>query len=173
MVGSIVSEQSYGIDASDFRAAIEATTREGYRKAASKPVHTAMRASANAVRRHVRAKLKPHRRTGKMSSNVRIRFRGYGLSMMAGIRATGSGGNLIAGGVKPHRIEPGKVMPLYEGRGKSTGITGFARAVEHPGFAADPFFDEGVKAAAPEINALLRGAIDGIASNMANAMEGK
>jgi hypothetical protein len=168
-----MSEQAYGIDASDFRAAIRATESGAFPKVASKPVHATMRALANAVRRHVRGRLKPHRRTGKMASNVRVRFRGYGLNAMAGVRAVGSGGNLIAGGVQPHRIEPGRIMPLYEGRGRSAGITGFARAVEHPGFAADPFFDKGVQDAAPEINALLQGTVDAIAERMAAAMEGK
>ena len=106
-----------------------------------------------------------------MSSNVRVRFRGFGMDTVAGVRSTGSGSNLIAGGVRPHHIEAGGgPMPMWGGKGKSAGITGFARAVEHPGFAADPFFTRGVRKAAPEINAITQKSADVMVKELAYRM---
>lgn len=120
-----------------------------------------LRDIGNAVRRKVRANLRPHRKSGHMISNVRVRVRGRSFDTEVGVKSTGAASNLIAGGVKPHRIAPGGVMPIWMGhgawkRGKGAGITGFATVVEHPGFRGDPFFARALDDAKPEIDAIQR-----------------
>jgi hypothetical protein len=169
----MTSEAQLGIDASDFRRAADTLTSSGLKRAAGKPVAKALRDSANAVRRSVRAELKPHRRTGKMISNVRTKYRGYGVDLIAGVRMTGVGSNLIVGGVRPHSIAPGKIMPMFDGAGKGSGITGFATAVEHPGFPPDPVFARGVQKAAGAIQAAIDAAAATMAADLAGQMKGK
>lgn len=155
------------MDYSDFRDAASELTKAGFEKQAGRTVAWGLKQAANAVRRNVRAMLKPHNKTGKMRDRVRTRFVGHGMGFVAGVKTTGSGSNLVIGGVAPHRIAPGRVMPLWEGKGTKAGITGFARAVEHPGFPADPFFRKGINASTDEIQAILRRSTETMAKELA------
>jgi hypothetical protein len=166
-----MSEQGYGIDAEAFRKAAQALEKEGFDRAAGRTLAYGLRQSGNAIRRKVRAELRPHRRTGKMISNVRVKVVGWGMNQKVGVRATGSGSNLIAGGVRPHAItRDGGAMPIWAGKGKSAGITGFATAVQHPGFPGDPFFERGIHAAGPEVNAILQKSAETMAKELAYRM---
>jgi hypothetical protein len=108
-----------------------------------------------------------------MRDRVRVRIRGIGLDTTAGIKTTGSGSNLIIGGVKRHAISPGVVMPLYQGKGRGLGITGFARAVEHPGFPADPFFHRGVVKSKGDAQDIVKASAKTLASELAYRMRGR
>lgn len=160
------------IDASAFENAAKALERKGFERAAGRTVAWALRRSANVVRRQVRAAAKPHRKRGRLSSNVRTSFAGTGLDFSAKVRSTGPVAHLIAGGVRPHAIEPGRVMAIH-GAGKSGPIVGFATAVQHPGFRADPYFHRGVTAAGPEIKAIVDKSAETMRDELAFRMRGK
>jgi hypothetical protein len=166
----------FTIDHHDFDQAARALEDANFKSLAGKAVSPAMRKSANLVRKNVRAALKPHNRTGKMRDRVKVRFAGFGLNTVAGVRTTGSGSNLVIGGVRPHHIPAGggsgKVMPMWGGRKKEAGITGFATASEHPGFRGDPFFHRGVMASQAGIQQLVQGAADEMVRLLADAMKG-
>jgi hypothetical protein len=165
--------ENFEVDAREFREAASKLTKAGFEKAAGRTVAWALRRSANLVRRNVRAFAKPHRRTGKMADKVRTRFTGAGMDFVAGVKATGAGSNLIVGGVRPHRIAPGKLMPLWAGKGKRAAVIGFARVVEHPGFEADPFVHKGIEASKPEIGDIFRKSAETMTSELAYRMRGK
>jgi hypothetical protein len=158
----------FDIAGNDFERAADALTAAHFEKVAGKIVAGALRADANLVRKNVRAELRPHRRTGKLRDKVKVKFNGFGLKTVAGVRSTGAQSNLIAGGVRPHAISPGKVMPLWRGG----SISGFATAVQHPGFGADPFFSRAVRKSLAEIDRIGQEAIDQMARELASRMEG-
>lgn len=167
--------QRFTIDARDFQRAGKELEHAGFGERAGTTMGYAIRRSANLVRKNVRAELRPHNKTGKMRDRVRVRIRGRGLETVGGIKTTGVGSNLIVGGVAPHRItsQDGKVMPLYQGKGRGLGITGFARAVEHPGFKGDPFFKRGVDKSVPAINDILRASAATMVRELAFRMKGR
>lgn len=163
-----MSRAEITIDTTDFRKAAEALERAGFERQAGRTTAWALRRIVNLIRKNVRLELKPHRVTGKMRDRVRVRFHGVGLKATAGVRSTGSQSNLIAGGVRPHRIEHPR-MPLW---GKSA-VQGFASVVEHPGFAADPFFHRGYRRSIPEINAIAKKSAETMAKELAYRMRGR
>lgn len=156
------------IDYSEFEAAAKRLQGAGFGKAADKAWQWASRQVINAARRNIRARAKPHKRTGRMADHVRTRFRGRGMDQVGGVRATGSGSNLIVGGVKPHRIA-GSLMPMWKGG----SIEGFSRAVEHPGFAADPFVDKGIEDTRPEAGRVFAHTAETMAKALADIVEGR
>lgn len=161
------------LDLSPVQDAIRELRGAGYEKAAAGILGRNLRTASNAVRRNVRGELKSHRKTGRMSSNVRVRVTSSpdlaGLS--ASVKSTGSGSNLIVGGVRPHSETSDGPMPLFVGRGRSSSVAGFARAVQHPGFAADPFFARGVDASEHDIHTALTAAQDEMASALARRLK--
>jgi hypothetical protein len=169
-----MSEREAGIDASAFRDAARALERAGFERQAGRTVAWALRRSANAVRRHVRAELKGHRRTGHLAGNVRTRFGGAGLDFSARVKSGGPVAHLIAGGVQPHAIgvEHKRAMTI-RGSGRGAGIEGFATVVQHPGFRADPYFTRGVKASAHDINDIVQKSADTMARELAYRMRSK
>lgn len=164
-----MNEKAIGIDAEDFRRAAKALEKEGFRTQAGRTTAYGLRRSANAIRRKVRARAKAHRRTGKMSSNVRTSFYGRGLAFQAKVYAGGSVAGLIVRGTKPHAIESAAAMPITSGK----TLIGFARAVSHPGTQGDPFFSKGVKDAAPEVNAIIAGSAATMTRELKYRMERK
>lgn len=172
-----MTARGFSVDATDFHKAAQALEKTNMERLAGRPISKALRASANALRRNARAELKGHRKTGRMRDHIRTRFRGRGLDMVAGVRSTGSPSNLIVGGAKAHPISSDKPMPMWEGRGawkggKGAGITGFARAVEHPGFRADPFFARAIDKTEGTINDSVQQAADEMVAMLADALEG-
>ena len=168
------------IESDDFARAARAIDQSHFPRTAGRSIAPAMRQAVNLVRQRARAELRPHRKSGRMAGRIRVRVKGSGLATVASVKATGAGSNLIVGGVKPHRItgRSGGVMPLYGGKGKALttrgglAIEGFARAVEHPGFPADPFFHRAIEGSSDDINRLLDAAGKQIAKDLATAMEG-
>lgn len=131
----------------------------------------------NAVRRQVRAQVKGHRRTGKLSSHVGMKRYGVGFSRIVRVYSGGSVAILITKGASPHVEQPGKIMPMREGRGAfkrgaGAGVIGFRRVVHHPGFRGDPYFKRGADAAQGEIDAILTRTITEVASLVAEQIEG-
>jgi hypothetical protein len=169
------------IDDSELQRAIANLTAKGFEAAALPPLRNATRKSINAVRRHVRAEARGHKRSGRMARNVRTRFTrmSAGWQFTGAMRATGAPSNLIVGGVKPHAIAlGGRVMPMWGGKGKwskgaGAGVEGFARKVQHPGFAADPFVDRGIDRASEEIHGYMNDAVQVMARELAYRLEGK
>jgi hypothetical protein len=168
-------ERDAGIDASAFHDAAKALERAGFERQAGRTVAWALRRSGNVVRRHVRAELKRHRRTGRLAGNVRTRFSGVGLGFSARIWSGGPIAHLIAGGVQPHAIAvtDDKRAMTIRAPGRAGGVVGFAAAIQHPGFSGDPYFRRGVKAAAPEINAIVAKSAETMASELAYRMRSK
>ena len=162
-------KSEFSITSRDFEKAGKALEHGHFSATAGKPMNTAIRKSANTARNHIRAELKRHRRTGKMRDAVRVKVKGRGLDTVGKV-LTGAGSNLIVGGVRPHPITSSSPMPLWGGRGKSASINGFATAVEHPGFAGDPYVYRGIKASEGEIQALLDEAGRSLVKALAESM---
>lgn len=164
------------IQAQSLQGVVAALDARQFSAYARVPVNDAMRKATVIVKNAARRELGPHRRTGKMRSRIRTKVWGSGVYRQYGVKSTGVGSNLIAGGVGPHPITAGgRVMPMWGGKGawkggKGRGIEGFARRVEHPGFPADPFFDRAIDESAPEVNRLLDAAARQIADNLAAAI---
>jgi hypothetical protein len=164
------------IQATSLTGVVSVLTPRQFTRYAKGPVNEAMRKATVLVKNAARRELGSHRRTGKMRSRIRTKTWGGGAFRKYGVKSTGVGSNLIVGGVRPHSITAGgRVMPMWGGRGawkrgQGSGIEGFARRVEHPGFPADPFFDRAIDQSAPEVNALLDAAARQIAANLAAAI---
>ena len=161
----------------DLALVIRTLERTRFQSVIAAPMVRAQKAAVVLVKNAARRELGSHRRTGKMRSRIRTRYQGSGLRFVAGVKSTGVGSNLIAGGVRPHAIAPGRVMPMWGGRGAwkkgaGLGITGFARKVEHPGFPADPFFERAIDSTQGEVQALIQQAADGMVRDLAAAMGG-
>lgn len=161
-----MSARDYDVDMTAFKHAAHELERHEFQAAAGRTVAYALRRAANAIRRKVREALRGHRRTGRLASNVRVRYQGTGLAFESLVWSSGPIAHLIVGGVRPHRIEPGKVMPIHAS-GRRGPVVAFAYAVESPGFPADPYFRKGVKAAAPEINAIFDKSAETMAAELA------
>jgi hypothetical protein len=167
------------ITSPDIERAMAELTAKGWDRAALPPIRKAIRLSVNVTRKNVRSEARAHRRTGRMSGNVRTRMGGAGWRFTGAMRATGAPSNLIVGGVKPHPIDlGGKVMPIYGGRGawksgKGLAVEGFARRVEHPGFAPDPFVHRGIVRSGPAISGYLKDAAEEIARQLALRIRSK
>ena len=157
------------IESKDFERAGKALEHGHFSATVGKPMNGAIRKASNVVRNAVRAALGKHRVTGRMRGRVRVKVTGRGLDTVGKI-LTGAGTNLIVGGVRPHEISPGSVMPLWAGRGKGRGITGFATVVEHPGFPADPYVQRGFQAAIPDVNGILDAAGEDLVHAIAQSM---
>jgi hypothetical protein len=146
----------------------------------------AQKESVRLVKNAARRQAARHRGTGRMRSQIRTKGWGRGIRYIAGVKATGVGSNLIVGGVGRHTIggAGGPVMPFWSGRGQmfnksgsvkkgnGAGITGFSRVVEHPGFAADPFFDRAIDETQGQRDQLMQTAITGVVRDLAAHMEG-
>ena len=164
------------LDTSDFEKAAKALERSKFTSLAARSVSPAFRASVALVRNTARREIAGRRHTGKLRAGIRSRVRGRGLNMEASVKATGVGANLIVGGVREHRIAPGRLMPLWAGRGAfrrgaGSGITGFATAVQHPGFPADPFFRRAIDKSENAIQGYIQTAADSMVRDLAAAMK--
>lgn len=157
------------VTSKDFQRAGKALERGHFSATVAKPLNTAIRKSANVARNNIRVALGPHRRTGKMRGRVRVKVTGRGLDTVGKV-LTGAGSNLIVGGVRPHPIVSATPMPLWGGRGKGAGITGFATAVEHPGFGADPYVDKGIARSQGDIQNILDAAGQALVAALAESM---
>lgn len=151
------TSQLVTVDAADFNRAAAALEGAGFDELAGKIVKHALRRSANVVRDNVRTRAARHGQ--RLAKGVHTTWRGAGFAFQLRVSATGPVAHLIAGGVKPHRIAPGRVM-------KIGGVIGFARAVQHPGFRADPFVHRGIVDSLPAIQAI----VDQAGSEMAAAL---
>lgn len=172
-------EREFGINADAFRNAAKALEKEGFDRAAGRTVAFGLRKAANAVRRGVRAEARRHRKTGKLNSGVRTYFKGIGLNFEARVKTTGPVAHLIVGGVTPHPIAGppygrgnSQVMALHAS-GKAGALIGFAKVVQHPGFKADPYFHNGVKRAAGDINEAIKKSAETMTKELAYRMRGK
>lgn len=173
-----MSRPSVTVDYGDFTQAARELERAGFERRAGRTVAWAIRRSINLVRRNVRAELKPHSKSGKMRDRVRTRFTGVGMDFVGGMKSTGVASNLIVGGVKPHPIAVGKVMPLWAGKGafrggNGAGITGFAASVQHPGIHADPFVKRGTDKSMPGIQHILDESAATMVRELAYRMRGR
>lgn len=163
---------TFTLDTDDFERAAKVLDEPMFRRITGRIIPGAIRKSANAVRKHVRAQIRPRRRTGRLASNVRIYHSGSGLAFQSKVRSTGPVAHLIAGGVKAHAIEPGKVMPIH-GPGRNPAVVGFATAVQHPGFRPDPYFARGVRESQRDIDAIIEQANDQTAEELAFRIDRK
>lgn len=174
-----MSTAELSVTSDDLDRAIRQMDAKGWEKAALPTVRNVIRKSVNVVRKNVRSEARAHRKSGKMAGNIRTRFSATstGWRFQGSVKATGAVANLIVGGVKPHHIAlGGKVMPIWGGTGKwrggeGRGITGFARAVDHPGFAGDPFVDRGIAESEPAIAGFMDEGAQTIARTYAYRME--
>lgn len=180
-----MSTETLKVVSPDLERAIAGLTSTSVKRIAGRTIPGPIRAMANEVRNQARRELLAgHPKARKMRDHIRVRFKGFGLNFTGGIRSTGAPSNLIVGGVKPHRIAPGGVMPLWDGhgalftgkgnvrKGNGAGITGFATKVEHPGIAADPFFDRGIEKSQPVFDHQQQLIADGMASGLAASIGG-
>lgn len=165
------------IGSHDLDKAVKALEAGHVRKTMGAPITRAVRLSGNLVRKNVRATSRAHKRSGHMARNrMTLKFTGRGLDTVVKFSAL-SPANLIVGGVKPHHEGKGKVMPITTGSGKfrggsGEGVTGFATAVEHPGFAADPFVRHGIDQSIPAIKGFLDTAGKQIVDDLAASIRG-
>jgi hypothetical protein len=168
----VSSEAELGVDGSAFRRAAAALEGEGFDRVAGRLVAPALRKGGNAVRRHVRARLKPHRRTGKLARNVRVETAGAGVRLAVTVRSAGPIAHLVAGGVRPHdeAVVHARAMTI-KAPGRAGGVVAFASTVHHPGFAGDPYFEHGARDAAPEIQAIVQGSADDMARELADRIK--
>lgn len=171
-----MSTPSLVVDVSGVYEAAQALS-EDVQPIAAGILANAMVDMGNATRRHVRAQIKGHRKTGKLASHVGMKRYGVGFNRIVRVYSGGSVAVLIVKGASPHIEQPGKIMPMREGRGafkggKGAGIIGFRRVVHHPGFPGDPYFRRGVDAAQSENDATLERAITQIAELVAQQIEG-
>jgi hypothetical protein len=186
MGGSGMSSRDW-IDASAFDHAAAALERAGFERTAGSVAVKTLRKGANVVRKNVRAAVRRHRKTGRLSAGVRTKFTGAGMDFSARITSTGPIAHLIAGGVRPHEIGPppygrgsSSVMAIRaSGAGRSGPVNklikvsdaiGYATVVHNPGFAADPYFHKGVQNSLPEINALAKAGAEAMATELKDRM---
>lgn len=164
------------VDASDFKRAAQALTKEGFEAAAGRTVAWALRRSANVARRNVRLKARPHRKTGHMASNIRVRYKGAGIGFTARVWAGSPVAHLISGGVKPHEtplVNAGALTIRAGGqfggdvRSGGTVVALTKGSVHSPGFPGDPFFATGVDASRPEIGAIFQKSADTMVRELA------
>lgn len=162
------------IDARQFAHAAEALEKRGFEALAGRHVAGALKKGGNAVRRNVRAKARPHRKTGRLNSNVRVELDGSGLELEVRIHAGGMVAPMIVGGTAPHEISPvrGRALALHA-PGRAGGVVGFAAVVSHPGTRADPFFHNGVEASIHEVQDLVGQAAEAMARELVGRMEGR
>ena len=167
---------SVTVTSSDIDNAARSLTAAGYKRVAGAITAKAIRQSVNLIRKNVRAELKPHNKSGKMRDRIRVRFTGSQMTFVGGMKSTGVGSNLVVGGASAHAIQPGKVMPMWQGRGawkggRGAGVTGFAARVEHPGFRGDPFVARGIDRSMPDIDAILQSSADNMVRELARRMQ--
>ena len=154
------------IDASEFSKAIFAFGPL-YDVEAAKEIEAAMDQIGVIDQRAVRKRAKRHYRSGKLERLVRITAVGAGWERTVRIKSHGSVAHLVAARVRPHRIvsRPPETpaMPLYV-RGT---ITGWAEAVQHPGYRGDPYFHVGAMNSRLAINAVLKASARRLAKHLA------
>jgi hypothetical protein len=160
-----------GYGMSDFDKAAKALESGNFRATAGKPINAAIRDAANLTRKNARAQARPHRKTGKMAGGIRVRITGRSLDTVGAVKATSGIANIIVGGARNHAITGRGIMPLYQGKGRGLGITGFATAVQHPGVKADPFFHRAIEGTRPDIEAFLEAAGSAIVHDLAQHMK--
>lgn len=150
------------IDVTELRSAARAL--RDLDAAAAPALEKAERQAGAVVLDNVKAAARRHRKSGRLERGITVQVRGKGAATQVSVHAGGASAHLVAGGVEPHRIRamPGHALAFVRG-----GVTTFAAAVRHPGFAADPFFAEGVEASAAQIDRITAQAGDAIAGELA------
>lgn len=188
---------SLDINADDFKYASVALQEKNFKGTAGQAVGPALRDSGNIVRRHVRAELAPHRRSGKTASHIESRVTGVGLSTVVTVKAASKTAHLLEGGTAAHEEVArggsggaqlggsGKVMTIRGGGASNGAFAGFgirairsegqivalASRVHHPGSRADPFFERGVRDAAPEVQSRIDEAAVVMTATLDNRMK--
>jgi hypothetical protein len=160
------------IDAADFDHAARALEREGFGRQAGRTAGWAVRRAANAVRRTVRAAARPHRKTGRMSQRISVKVQGAGLDTTARVHAGGVAA-IIVRGSRPHDIAPVRSRALaMTTNGRAGGpLVGFATAIHHPGTRPDPFVQQGIEQAQPEVQRIIQEAGDTMRRELAYRIE--
>jgi hypothetical protein len=154
------------IDDRELRAAAKALRQ--FADAAAPALEKAERGIGPVVADHVKAAARRHRKTGALERSITVQVRGRGARTEVSVHAGGASAHLVAGGVQRHQI---RAMPGHALRfERAGGVLSFAAAVDHPGFAADPFFAEGVEASAAQIDKITAQAGDAIAGELATRM---
>ena len=164
------------LDTSDFDKAAKALETSNFTFLAARSVRPALRASVVLVQKLARSEIASRRRTGKLRAGVKYRIKGRGLNVEASVRSTRPGTNLSIGGVREHPIAPGRLMPLWAGRGafrrgKGSGIIGFATAVQHPGYGPNPWFRRAIDKSEGAIQGYIQTAADSMVRDLATAMK--
>lgn len=154
------------IDAAEFSAAIFAFGPRFDLEAAVE-IERVIDQIGEIVQRAVRKRAKRHYRSGRLERNVRVMSIGAGWERTVRVKSHGSVAHLVAGGVRPHmiRARPPRTpaMPLFVGN----SITGWAEAVQHPGFRGDPYFHVGAMNSRLAINAVLKKSARTLAAHLA------
>lgn len=162
------------IDAADFDRAAQALDREGFGAAAGRTASWAIRRSGNAIRRKVRERAKPHRKTGRMAQRVQVIAKGTGLHTEVRVKAGGSIAPLIVRGTAPHDIEPVRSRAIaMTAPGRAGALIGYSAVVHHPGTKADPFFARGVADSTGEVHDIIRAAAGTMTRELKYRMERK
>jgi hypothetical protein len=180
---------SFEIDTTQLQRAADALDAFAFRKLADQTVGAVLVRAGNAVRRHVRNRAAPHRRSGHMAGRVQYKRQGVGVGTTVTVYAGGPVAHLLEGGTRPHEIGLGKAAGQLGGSGKALTIRGSGSVnsrwagagskgvrgagadilavrtgVHHPGNRAVPFFADGVDDSEAEV----QGIIDRGAATMAN-----
>lgn len=186
------------IDSSDFRHAASELEDHKWKALAGQTVGATLRQSGNIVRRHVRQAAAPHRRTGRMAGHVIVTNKGAGVDTVVTVHAGGKIAHLIEGGTREHMITAGAGRGQLGGGGKALTIRGagassgslagfgnksvrgagsdvlaLRRSVHIRAHPADPFFERGVKAAEPEVQARTDKGAQTMRNNLAFRLNGR
>jgi len=141
--------RDFSIDSHEFEDAARALEQAEFKELAGQTVGAVLNRSGNAVRRHVRAAARPHRKSGRMAGKIRIYRTGDGLDTEVRVHAGGRVAHLVERGFKAHGIVPrqARVLAIKGSRSRGGGhnVVALTVSVQHPGYAGDPFFERGVE----------------------------
>ena len=190
------------IDVSDFRRAAAAIEGTKFHNLGGTMVATVLREGGNAVRRHVRAELKPHRRSGKTASHVYAHRTGSGWVLVVRVGAGSRVGHVIEGGAKAHDIRSGyeskwgfkgnltggasktRALTIRGSRSPNSAYAGYGlrsagadvmalrKVVHHPGMAGTHFFEHGIHEATPEVQTIFTKEAEAMTQILAARMRG-
>lgn len=167
-----MTTQRVAIDTTAFADAGDALARARLERIAGPHVERAVDDASGITLTRIRMRASRHRRTGRMLSQIRVRRTGDGFRTQARIRSGGKVAKMINRGTAPHDLAPVNAKALaIQGPGGS--LIGFAAHVRHPGTRADPFFRKGRRDARGAVKDRAQRAVEAIARDMAQAMEGK
>ena len=108
------------IDATAYRRAAEALEQHQFLALEGQTVGAVLRQSGTIIRRHIRAALAPHRRTGKTASHISAKPQGTGLATVVTVKAASRTAHLLEDGTRLHDISAG-YESKFGFRGNLTG----------------------------------------------------